>query len=153
MKTTIVAVMCLLTFASASAQQKQPLAKSPQVVLEANVRKLWEDFKNKKKDSLGAALANGFRVLEEGTPGIADKKADLASVDELDLISYTLKDFAVRPLGINSALVTYSAHYESKSGGQTAKADSVFGEVWIREGNEWKALYQQETYVQPTPTK
>ena len=29
----------------------------------------------------------------------------------------------------------------------------VFGEVWIRQGNDWKALYEQETYVQPSPAK
>jgi hypothetical protein len=45
------------------------------------------------------------------------------------------------------------AHYESKSGGQTAKADSVFGEVWTREANEWKALYIQETYVKQAAAK
>ena len=152
MKTTLIAFACLLMLASAPAQQEQAATKSSQV-LEANVRRIWEDFKNKNKTSLGAALADSFRVLEEGTNGIADKNADLATVDGLELISYTLKDFTVRRLGPRSALVTYSAHYESKSGGQTSKADSVFGEVWVRQGNGWKALYEQETYVQPSPAK
>ena len=153
MKITLVVIACLVTLASAPAQQKQAVAKSSQATLEVHIRKVWEDFKNKNKDSLGAALADNFRVVEEGTAGIVDKRADLASVDELELISYTLKDFTVQPLGPGSALVTYSAHYESKSGGQTAKANSVFGEVWIREGNDWKALYVQETYVQGSPAK
>jgi hypothetical protein len=39
------------------------------------------------------------------------------------------------------------ADYEGKTGGETAKAKSVFGEVWTRTGNDWKALYMQETYV------
>jgi hypothetical protein len=153
MKVTLITLICLLPLTSAPAQQKQTAAKSSQATLEADVRKVWEDFKNKNKESLGAALADSFRVVEEGTSGIADKKADLATVDELELISYTLKNFIVQPLGPRSALVTYSAHYESKSGGQTAKADSVFGEVWIRQGNDWKALYVQETYVQNSTAK
>ena len=76
-------------------------------------------------------------------------------VDDFDLTSYRLKDFTVKSLGPNTALVTYVAHYESKSGGQTAKADSVFGEVWTREAttNDWKALYIQETYVKQAPAK
>jgi len=153
MKITLITLICLLTLASTQAQEKPPAAGSTQATLEANVRKLWGDFKNKNKDSFAAALADNFRVVEEGTSGITDKGVDLASMDEVELVSYTLKDFTVRPLGTDSALVTYSVHYESKSDGKIAKADSVFGEVWIRQGNDWKALYEQETYVQPSPAK
>ncbi len=53
----------------------------------------------------------------------------------------------MRSLGPNAALVTYIAQYEGKSGGEASKAKSVFAEVWIRKGNEWKDLYMQETYV------
>ncbi len=143
-------VMALLLTTVAAAQEN-PAAHSNAIapVLETKVRKVWEDFKNKNKASLGAALADDFRVLEEGTSGFGDKKTDLATVDELELVTYTLKDFTVKSLGPRTALVTYVAHYESKSGGQIAKADSVFGEVWIHEGNDWKALYEQETYIQP----
>ena len=47
----------------------------------------------------------------------------------------------------DAALVTYIAQYEGKSGGEVSKGKSVFGEVWIRSGQRWKALYMQETYV------
>ena len=105
--------------------------------------------------SLVVALDDNFRMIEEGTSGFGDKKADIATVDDLDLINYTLKDFTVKSLGARSALVTYEAHYESKYKGQTAKADSIFGEVWTREGsdNDWKALYLQETYIQEAAAK
>lgn len=39
------------------------------------------------------------------------------------------------------------AQYEGKSGGEVTKAKSVFGEVWVLTGDDWKALYLQETYV------
>ncbi len=144
----------LLLTGIATAQEKQAgKSTSTTSVLEAKVRKVWEDFKTKDKASLGAALADDFRMFEEGTSGFGDKKADLATVDELELVSYTLKDFTVKSLGPRAALVTYVAHYESKAGGQVAKADSVFGEVWTREGNDWKALYLQETYMQGTTAK
>jgi hypothetical protein len=68
-------------------------------------------------------------------------------VDEFELTSYLLKDFTVKPLGTRSALVTYSAHYEGKTGGQMAKSNSIFGEVWVHEGANWKVLYIQETAV------
>jgi hypothetical protein len=156
MKMILTAVACfLLLTTAATSQEKQQAAKStPNApALEPKVRKVWEDFKNKNKESLGAALADGFRMVEEGTSGFGDKKTDLATVDELELIRYTLKDFTVKSLGPRAALVTYVAHYESKSGGQVAKADSIFGEVWTHEGNDWKALYLQETYIQETTVK
>ena len=86
---------------------------------------------------IAAYLASGF----------GDKKVEVAMVDEFELTSFVLKDFTVKSLGTNSALVTYTAHYESKAGGQTQKADSIFGEVWVHQGNDWKALYIQETYL------
>lgn len=157
MKTFLIAVVCLLTLASANAQEKQPAAKSSAVVLEAQVQKLWAAFKAKDKPAIAALLSNNFREFEEDTSEFGDKKTEVALVDDFDLTSYTLKDFTVKPLGPNSALVTYVAHYESKSGGQTAKADSVFGEVWTRDTgtheDNWKALYIQETYVKQAATQ
>ncbi len=149
MKITLIAVACLLTLAGASAQEKLPVAKPSSAVLEARVQKLWAAFKAKDKSALAATLSDNFREFEEDTTEFGDKKTEVALVDDFDLTSYTLKNFTVKPLGPNSALVTYMAHYESKSGGQTAKADSVFGEVWTREANDkdWKAFYIQETYL------
>jgi len=151
MKLVHLAVAGLLVLATAATAQEiqKPVAKTASVApaIEAKVRKLWEDFKSKNKQGLGSVLAEEFREMEEGASGFGDKKAEVAMVDEFELTSFLLKDFTVKSLGPNSALVTYSAHYESKSGGQTQKADSIFGEVWVHQGNDWKALYIQETYL------
>jgi len=144
-----VAFLLWLTTAATAQEVQHPAARSASSghAVEARVRKVWEDFKNKNKAGLGAALADGFREMEEGGSGFGDKKAEIAMVDDFELSSYVLRDFTVKSLGAQSALVTYSAHYEGKSGGLIAKSDSIFGEVWIREGNDWKALYIQETAV------
>ena len=148
MKKIFAAVAGLLFLASTAMAQGTPSKSSPIApALEAKVRKVWEDFRSKNKSSLGAALADGFREMEEGGSGFGDKKAEIASVDEFELTSYILKDFTVKSLGPHSALVTYSAHYEGKSAGQTQKSDSIFGEVWVHEGTDWKVLYIQETTV------
>jgi hypothetical protein len=148
MKKIFAAVAGLLFLASTAMAQGTPSKPSPIApALEAKVRKVWEDFRSKNKSSLGAALAEGFREMEEGGSGFGDKKAEIASVDEFELTSYILKDFTVKSLGPHSALVTYSAHYEGKSAGQTQKSDSIFGEVWVHEGTDWKVLYIQETTV------
>jgi hypothetical protein len=146
MKTIVIALACLLSVpCPVSAQQKAAATAAP--ALEANVRKLWADYKSKNKEALGAELADEFRQMEEGNSGFVDKKAEVASVDEFDLLSFTLKDFTVKPLGPHHALVTYTADYEGKADGQVSKGHTIFGEVWVREGNDWKALYIQETTV------
>jgi hypothetical protein len=153
MKRALIAVAVLLVSvaATATAQDKQQAAKSNAGThpLEAKERKLWEDFKNKNKTGLAALLDDEFRQFEEGQSTFGDKKTEVNAVDEFELTSYTLSDFTVKSLGPNSALVTYIAQYEGKSGGEASKAKSVFAEVWIRKGNDhdWKDLYMQETYV------
>jgi Domain of unknown function (DUF4440) len=149
MKRVLVAVALLLSLASAAtAQEKQQATKSGAVPpLEVQERKLWEAFKNKDKATLSALLDGGFRQFEEGLSTFGDKKTEVNVVDGFELISYTLNEFTVKSIGPNAALVTYIAQYEGKSGGEISKGKSVFGEVWIRAGNEWKDLYMQETYV------
>jgi hypothetical protein len=149
MRRVLVSVALLLSLAAATAQEKQQAAKSGNVPpqLEAQVRKLWEAFKNKDKATLSALVDGGFRQFEEGLSTFGDKKTEVNAVDEFELISYTLSDFTVKSIGPNAALVTYIAQYEGKSGDEISKGKSVFGEVWIRAGNEWKDFYMRETYV------
>ncbi len=149
MKRKLVAVaVLLLSFASAAAaQDKQPAAKPAPPPIEARVRKLWEAYKSKDKTTLSGMIDGDFRQFEEGLSAFGDKKTEVNSVDDFELINYTLSDFNVKSIGPNAALVTYIAQYEGKSGGEVSKAKSAFGEVWIRAGGEWKDLYMQETYV------
>ena len=149
MKNFLVAVAILLSLATAATAQKQQESKSASASaqLEARVRKLWEAFKNKDKATLSSLIDDNFRQFEEGLSAFGDKKTEVNSVDEFELLNYTLTDFTIKSVGPNAALVTYIAQYEGKSGGEVSKGHSVFGEVWTRSGNEWKALYMQETYV------
>jgi hypothetical protein len=140
----------MFSFASTTAAQQTPQAIKSGTVprqLEAQVHRLWEAFKNKDKATLAALLDDQFRQFEEGLTTFGDKKTEVNAVDEFELISYTLSDFTVKSTAPNTALVTYIAQYEGKTGGEVSKAKSVFGEVWIHTGNEWKDLYMQETYI------
>jgi hypothetical protein len=149
MKTKLIVIALLLSLVSvAAAQEKQaakPATASPQ--LEVQVRKLWEAFKKKDKATLSSLLDDRFRIFEEGLTAIGDKKTEVNAVDDFELLSYTLSDFTVKPIAPNAAVVTYIAQYEGKSGSEVSKGKSVFGEVWTRTGNDWKAFYMQETYI------
>jgi hypothetical protein len=150
MNKLLIAVALLLSFSVAlPAQEKKTAGKSSSnaAVLEATVNRLWEAFQKKDKATLSSLLDDGFRMFEEGTSSFGDKKTEVNAVDEFELINFKLSDFTVKPLGPNTALVTYIAQYEGKSGAETSKAKSVFGEVWTRSGNDWKSLYLQETYM------
>lgn len=143
-----VAVLLLSLVCAATAQEKQQAVKSNAAApaVEAKVRKLWEAFKAKDKATLATLIDDRFRMFEEGLSAFGDKKSEVNGVDEFELLNYTLSDFTVTPVGPNAALVTYIAQYEGKSGGETSRAKSVFGEVWVRAGGDWKNLYLQETY-------
>lgn len=137
--------LAVLTPAQMTAQSRPE--ESSASAVESQVRRLWEAFKNKDKAMLSSLLDNQFRMFEEGLSTFGDKKAEVNGPDEFELLNYTLSDFTVNSIGPNSALVTYVAQYEGKSGGETQKAKSVFGEVWTRVGNHWKIIYLQETYI------
>ena len=151
MKLTSVAVAVLLmSLVGTATAQDNKRATKPEAgaaAIETNVRKLWEAFKKKDKTTLSSLLDDGFRQFEDGLTTFGDKKTEVNAVDEYDLLNYTLSDFTVKSTGPNAAVVTYIAQYEGKSGGENLKAKSVFGEVWIGSGSDWKALYMQETYV------
>jgi len=148
MKSGLVVIALLLAFGSGATAQEKPAAKSAMPAqVEAHVRKLWEAFKNKDKPTLSALLDDRFRIFEEGLTSIGDKKTEVNAVDDFELLNYTLSDFTVKSIAPNAALVTYIAQYEGKSGGEVSKGKSVFGEVWIGAGGNWKDFYMQETYV------
>ena len=154
MKLTWVAVaVVLLTLTISAAQDKRPAGQTTVGIvgggpaLDKYVNKLWDAFKKKDKATLSSLIDDKFRQFEEGTSAFGDKKSEVNSVDEFELINYTLSDFTVKPLAPNMALITYIAQYEGKPGTENSKAKSVFGEVWTHTGADWKCLYMQETYV------
>lgn len=152
MKTTRITVLCLAALSGAWAQQQKPVApKQPSqttaAVLEAKVRKAWEDFKNKDKKSFAAILADGFREVEDDGEGFRDAKAEVAEIDGFEITQYSLKDFTVKSLGAEGALVNYVAEYSGSAAGQKVQERDIFGEVWVKRGNDWKLLYVQETKV------
>jgi hypothetical protein len=147
----IVAILALLLslIGTAVSQAQQPVKPPITDVrpVEVQVRKLWEAFKKKDKATLSSLLDDQFRMFEEGLTTFGDKKAEVNGPDEYELLNYTLSDFDVKAIGPNTALVTYLAQYEGKSGGEMLKGKSIFGEVWVHTRGDWKALYLQETYV------
>ena len=140
-------ILLVSVFAVAQEKQQKTESNSLAATLEANVRKVWAEFKNKNKEAVASMLADGFRAADEGGSGFGDEKDELAAMDAFQLDNYELKDFTVKPLGPRSALVTYSAQYQGKYAGEPVQSKTIVGEVWIKQGDEWKVVYYQETNV------
>ena len=138
-------VVCVLTIAvfPASAQQQNNAQAGIAGVLESKVRQAWEDYKTKNKADLASLLADDFRIIQDGDTAFSDKKADVDEVDTLNVRDYNLSNFTVTPVGKDGALVTYFAEFTMMPSGQEVHGKIVVGEVWVKRGTEWKAIYAQ----------
>jgi hypothetical protein len=155
MRKILTSVACLLLLGSSSAQQKNaPAAKTKSAqaaslgaVLEPKVRKSWEDYKNRNKEAFAASLSNNFAEVTDGADGIFGKDTELSEMDHFNLAQYELKDFKARSIGSTGALVTYTAEYSGSYDNTPLKMKTVYGEVWVRSGSDWKQLWVQETKI------
>jgi len=145
---------CLVLLASASAQQQKKSthtkAKSAQTsslgaILEPKIRKSWEDYKNRNKQAFAASLAPDFSEVTDGADGIFGKDTELSEMDHFNLAQYELKDFKARSIGSTGALVTYTAEYSGTYDKTPVNMKTVYSEVWVKSGSNWKQLWVQET--------
>jgi hypothetical protein len=154
MRKILTSFACLVLLASASAQQQKKSThaktKSAQTsslgaILEPKIRKSWEDYKNRNKQAFAASLAPDFSEVTDGADGIFGKDTELSEMDHFNLAQYELKDFKARSIGSTGALLTYTAEYSGSYDNTPLKMKTVYGEVWVKSGNDWKQLWVQET--------
>lgn len=77
--------------------------------------------------------------------GIASKDAEISEMDHFNLAHYDLKDFKLRPVANSGAVMTYVAEYSGSYDNTPLQMKAMYGEVWIKAGNDWKLLWVQET--------
>lgn len=138
-----VGVLLLASVAAVQAQQpvSKPGAKSTSA-LESKVRAVWEGFQKKDKAAVAALLDDKFRTLSDGDSKFGDKKAEVAEVDEYTIDKYELTDFHTEHVSPHTAIVTYTADFSGKYSGQPVHTRGIFGEVWVKNGTEWKCAYK-----------
>jgi hypothetical protein len=155
-KPILATLVCLLFVGTTPAQEhrKSPSAgdassasASEAKALEAKIRKEWQDFKNHDKQAFAAILADGFSELANDAEGISGKDEEISELDHFNLAHYELKDFKIKPIGRDSALMTYSAAYSGTYDNAPIQMKAIYGEVWTKTSGEWKVLWAQETKV------
>ena len=148
MKRTLTSIACLLMLVTCFAQEKKsaPAKSAPEAtVLEAKIRKAWEDYKDRNKDAFAAILADGFAEVTNDAKGIFGKETELAEMDRFNLSHYDLRDFKLRPVGNGGAVMTYTAEYSGTYENEPLQMKAIYGEVWVKVGGVWKLLWVQET--------
>lgn len=148
MKRTLTSIACLLMLLPSFAQEKKSAPAKPgteATVLEAKIRKAWEDYKNRNKEAFAAILADGFAEVTNDAEGVFGKETELAEMDRFNLSHYELKEFKLRPVGDGGAVMTYTAEYGGTYGNEPLQMKAIYGEVWVRAGRDWKLLWVQET--------
>jgi len=133
-------------FAGPSANKPAP--RTPlEVALEAKVRAAWAALLNKDKAAYAKFLADDFHAVEIDGDGERTRSRVLAEVDKVQFNDYVLQFFLVQPLGPDFASVTYEStmKFPRKS---ILRLRRVFvGELWARQGADWKLMRYQETGV------
>jgi hypothetical protein len=153
MKVLLAFIGCLFVVVAGSAQENASVTKvdavasSTERLLENNIRKVWEDYKNKNKQGLGSALADDFREVTHGVDGIFGRDTEFSEMEKFTLAHYELSNFHLLSIGKDAALMTYAAHYDGAYEGTPLRMSTVYGEVWVKQGNAWKLLWAQETKV------
>jgi hypothetical protein len=154
MKRTLTSIACLLILVTGSAQELKksaPAKPAPEnnasvaTVLEAKIRKAWEDYKNRNKEAFAAILANGFAEMTNDADGVIGKETELAEMDRFSLSHYELSDFKLKPVGNAGAVMIYTAEYSGRYGNVLVQMKAIYGEVWLKVGSDWKLLWVQET--------
>jgi|GEM_PF-1514907 hypothetical protein len=134
------------TTAKTAADHGAPAAAA----LESKIRKSWEDYKKRDKAAFSASLAADFAEVTNDADGIFGKDTELSEMDQFTLTQYDLKHFKLRHAGHDAALITYSAEYSGTYAGSPVQMKAVYGEVWVKSGNDWKQLWVQETKLRST---
>jgi hypothetical protein len=149
MRTLLTLASCAVVLVTALAQEKTapkpPASSATEKQLEGKIRQAWQDYKNRNKPAFAAILANDFGEVTNDADGIADKNAELSEMDHFSLARYELSGFKFRPVGNSGALMTYTAQYSGTYDNAPLEMKAIYGEVWIKDGNDWKLVWVQET--------
>jgi hypothetical protein len=108
-----------------------------------NERKIWEGFKAKNANAVGALLADDIQVVT--SDGRFNKAAFLRIVPQLpNITSYTISNATVISPGKDVAILTYDSQYVTKDP-QLMRHSAFQTTVWVSRAGNWVAVFNQET--------
>lgn len=116
-------------------------------MFESKIKIEWEAIKNKDKKAYGELLADEYQGVEADGRGERNKIQAINELVETNVSNYTLWGLKVIPLGSETAFVIYEVTMEFPPRSQVRYSRVYIGELWVKQGPEWKELHYQETHV------
>ena len=150
------ALLCFTTLlAGPLAGQDQPLPKPVEDVVSVatqealtktiadRVHRAWAAWKKGDAAAFAALTTEDYRsVLATGT--LHFYRPTSQEFAAFPITQYIVSQMQALPIGRDGALVTYVGLITFQNGGP---AKFAFGEVWVKQGDEWKCQYSQATVM------
>jgi hypothetical protein len=147
---TILSLLIALAL-SVTAQDKpaQAKKKSGDPAVEQKLtqmeKDLWEAWKDQKVEPFKKAMAD--ESISVGSTGVSGTEQALNAVTSGDckVAAYNVDQPQFMWIDKNSVLMAYRATQDATCGGQKVPPEVWASSVWVKHGNDWKAVFHQET--------
>ena len=108
-------------------------------------KELWEAWKNKQVDPFKKVMA--AESMSVGTSGIVGTEQAISAIGSHDckVAGYTVGQPQFMWLDKNSVMMAYPATQDAVCGGEKAPPEVWATSMWVKHGNDWKAVFHQET--------
>lgn len=105
---------------------------------------LWEAWKNRQLEPFKKAMA--AESMNVGSTGIAGTEEALKMLSgDCKVAGYTVDQPQFLWIDKNSVLMSYHATQDATCGEQKVPPEVWASSIWAKHGNEWKAVFHQET--------
>ena len=131
----------------AQAVEKAAPAGPTQVALVSLEKSAYEAWKSKNDKFWETFLSDKF--VGWGSSGRLDKASATKEYagSDCDIKSYGISDVQMSPLGPDVALITHRIAVNGTCGGQRHPPGSWAAAVYVRDGNQWKAVFHAEAAI------
>ena len=108
------------------------------------LRELWDAYVRADAQAHSALLAKEYRAVHpDGTVHIG--KPSAAEIKAEPIEDYWLTELQAWPAGAEAVIATYTAEVQVKDGESSVGFKFEVGEVWLKEGGQWKCRYYHAT--------
>ena len=112
--------------------------------LAERLRELWDAYLRIDETAHSAILAKEYRAVHpDGSVHIGKPSAKEIAAAPIE--DYWLRELQAWSAGEEAAIATYTAEVEVRSGLSAKRFKFEVGEVWLREGGQWKCRYYHAT--------
>jgi hypothetical protein len=114
---------------------------------ESRIKMEWEALKSKDTKAYGELLADDYQGVEVDGRGERNKIQALNELAATNVFSYTLWGLKAIQLGSDAAFVIYESTMQFPPKAQFHYSRVYIGELWVKQGGQWKEMHYQETHV------